>query len=132
MLVEDSEPDVILVRHALSAQGLDFHLEVLADGEEAVEYTARLDADEHAACPDLILLDLNLPKLGGHHVLERVRRSLRCSQIPVVILTSSGSPWDQAEAARLGATHYFQKPSRLEEFMKIGIVVREILGIPSA
>ena len=123
---------MILVRHALAAQGLDFHLEVLADGEEAVEYVARLDTDENSTCPDVILLDLNLPKLSGDHVLGRVRHSRRCSRTPVIILTSSGSPRDKAEAARLGATHYFQKPSRLEEFMKIGGVVLEILGSKNA
>jgi CheY-like chemotaxis protein len=128
VLVEDAEPDVFLVREALESGGVDFSLRVLDDGEKAVEFIDEIDAGETAACPHLLLLDLNLPKKSGAQVLEHMRRSRRWRDVPVVILTSSDSPRDKEQAARLGATRYFRKPSRLAEFMRLGDIVRELLG----
>jgi CheY-like chemotaxis protein len=128
VLVEDAEPDVFLVREALQLGGLDFNLRVLDDGEKAVDFIEELDRDQTAACPDLLLLDLNLPKKTGAEVLECARKSRRCGHVPVIILTSSDSPMDKEQVARLGATHYFRKPSRLAEFMRLGDVVRELLS----
>ena len=120
LLVEDAEPDVYLVREALKRAGGDFQLTVLEDGEKAVQFIDRMDRDENAACPSLVLLDLNLPKKSGEQVLEHMRSSRRCGHIPVIVVTSSDSPRDKAQAARLGATQYFRKPSRLDEFMQLG------------
>jgi len=78
----------------------------------------------------LFLLDLNLPKKSGGQVLERVRQSVRCGAVPVVILTSSDSNKDKAQAANLKATGYFRKPSRLDEFMKLGPYLRDLLTNP--
>jgi CheY-like chemotaxis protein len=128
LLVDDSKPDALLVREALKQDGLDFELQVLDDGEKAIAFMDDLDRDESCSIPHLVLLDLNLPKRSGDQVLERMRQSLRGAGTPVVIVTSSDSPQDKAQAARLGATRYFQKPSRLEDFMKLGPMVRELLG----
>lgn len=128
VLVEDAEPDVFLVREALNLGGLDFSLRVLDDGEKAVEFIDKVDRGETEPCPHLVLLDLNLPKKSGVQVLERMRQSHRCGRVPVIILTSSDSPKDKEQVARLGATQYFRKPSKLVEFMKLGQVVRELLG----
>ncbi|PYT12316.1 MAG: response regulator [Acidobacteria bacterium] len=127
VVVEDNEPDVFLVREALQLAGLDFELHAVDNGENAVEFIDKVEGDDTLPRPDLVLLDLNLPKKGGGLVLERVRRSPTCGHVPVVVLTSSDSPQDKAQAARLGATQYFRKPSRLEEFMKLGPLVRELL-----
>jgi CheY-like chemotaxis protein len=127
LLVEDAEPDVYLVREALKRAGGDFQLTVLEDGEKAVQFIDRMDRDENAACPSLVLLDLNLPKKSGEQVLEHMRSSRRCGHIPVIVVTSSDSPRDKAQAARLGATQYFRKPSRLDEFMQLGPLVRDLL-----
>src|ERR1700730_8218358 len=128
MLVEDADPDVFLVREALELGGLRFSLRVFDDGEKAVEVVDGVDRDEGLACPHLVLLDLNLPKKTGAEVWERVRRSPRCGEVPVIILTSSDSPRDREQVARLGATKYFRKPSRLAEFMRLGDLVRDVLG----
>jgi CheY-like chemotaxis protein len=127
VLVEDAEPDVLLVREALEQSGLDFELQVFDDGEQGVDFIETMDRDVNLNRPDLFLLDLNLPKKTGGQILERVRQSPTCGQIPVVILTSSDSQKDKAQAALLNATGYFRKPSRLDEFMKLGPYVRDLL-----
>ncbi len=127
VLVEDADPDVFLVREALELGGLQFSLRIFDDGEKAVEFVEDVDRDETVPCPHLVLLDLNLPKKTGAEVLERVRGSHRCGNVPVIILTSSDSPKDREQVARLGATRYFRKPSRLAEFMRLGDLVREVL-----
>ena len=127
ILVEDAEPDVLLVREALEQSGLEFDLRVFDDGEQGVAFVDTMDQDTTLVRPHLFLLDLNLPKKTGGQILERVRQSPRCGQIPVVILTSSDSQRDKAQAAHLNATGYFRKPSRLDEFMKLGPYVRDLL-----
>jgi CheY-like chemotaxis protein len=128
LVVEDAEADVFLVREALEHAGLEFELLVLADGEKAVDFIDNLDLSESVNGPQLVLLDLNLPKKSGGQVLERVRKSRICGQVPVVILTSSDSPKDKMQAAKLRATEYFRKPSKLDEFMKLGPLVQRILN----
>ena len=130
VLVEDAEPDVMLVREALRQSGLDFDLQVLDDGEQGVDLVDTMDRDATVPCPHLFLLDLNLPKKSGSQILERVRRSPACGRVPVVILTSSDSQKDKTEAATLKATGYFRKPSRLDEFMQLGPYIRDLLTNP--
>lgn len=127
LLIEDAEPDVFLVREALKGAGLDFDLKVLDDGEKAVDFIDTLDRNHEQHCPQLVLLDLNLPKRTGDQILEHMRHSDRCRDLPVVVVTSSDSPRDKAEASRLGATQYFRKPSRLDEFMRLGPLVRKLV-----
>jgi chemotaxis family two-component system response regulator Rcp1 len=128
LVVEDAEPDVFLVREALEQSGLEFDLHVLDDGEKALDFIDRVDRGDNVPRPNLLLLDLNLPKRSGGQVLERVRQSRVCGDVPVVILTSSDSPKDKSQAAHFRATEYFRKPSRLEEFMRLGPLVRGLLG----
>lgn len=128
LLIEDAEPDVFLVREALKNAGLDFELNVLDDGEKAIDFIDELDRYRGANCPHLVLLDLNLPRRSGDQILQHLRHSDRCKDIPVVVVTSSDSPRDKAEMSRLGATRYFRKPSRLDEFMRLGPLVRELVG----
>ena len=127
ILVEDAEPDILLVREALEQSGLEFDLKVFDDGEQGVDFIETLDRDATMVPPHLFLLDLNLPKKTGDQILERVRQSPTCSHVPVVILTSSDSHKDKAQAADLHATGYFRKPSRLDEFMRLGPYVRDLL-----
>lgn len=130
VLVEDAEPDVILVREALEQSGLEFDLRVFDDGEQGVDFVENMDRDATITRPHLFLLDLNLPKKSGSQILERVRQSMTCSQVPVVILTSSDSHKDKMQAANLKATGYFRKPSRLDDFMKLGPYIRDLLTNP--
>jgi DNA-binding response OmpR family regulator len=128
LLIEDAEPDVFLVREALRQAGLAFSLKVLDDGEKAIEYINQMDRDEAVPCPQVILLDLNLPKRTGDQILDHIRKSGRCANVPVIIVTSSDSPKDKFHTTSLGATEYFRKPSVLDEFMKLGALVRGLVS----
>ena len=128
LLVEDSSADAYLVRESLSKHLQEFVLQVVSDGEKAFKLIEAADLDASIPCPSLMLLDLNLPKRSGQEILLRFRKSPRCGHVPVVILTSSDSPADRAETAKLGATAYFRKPPDLEEFMQIGRVVERVLN----
>lgn len=127
LLAEDNPADVYLVRKALETADLAESLEVVDDGEKAVTYIEEADRNEKAPRPDLLLLDLNLPRKSGHEVLARLRLSPNFGDIPVVVISSSGSPRDQASAMGLGANHYFQKPSEYHQYMQLGNIVKDVL-----
>jgi DNA-binding response OmpR family regulator len=126
VLTEDNAADVFLIRSALQDAGLDFRLHVISDGEQALRFLQNVEADQ-SACPDLLLLDLNLPKLSGADILRNLRENNQCSASSVVVLTSSDSPQDRARVAQLGVEHYFLKTASLDEFMKLGSLVRQVL-----
>jgi chemotaxis family two-component system response regulator Rcp1 len=127
LLAEDNPGDVFLVRRALSLHHLDVDLTVIADGQTALGFVDRADAGEAGCKPDLMLLDLNLPRAAGTRILERVQCSQRLAGTPVVVVTSSNSKADRDAAERLGAAHYFHKPTDLAGFMKLGAIVRSLL-----
>jgi CheY-like chemotaxis protein len=127
MLVEDNPADVDLIEEALTEGRIDCELDVIQDGDKAIAAIERADADTVSRCPDLILLDLNLPKVSGEEVLKRVRASRRFRNIKVLIVSSSNAPSDRERAMQLGATDYFRKPSTLEQFMELGPKVRSLL-----
>jgi CheY-like chemotaxis protein len=126
LLVEDNPGDVFLVRHVIREAGLVFDLKVAEDGEKAIQIIDRLDESIDVAAPELMLLDLNVPRRTGIEVLERLRRSVRCAGIPVVMISSSDSPGERQHALELGATDYFHKPSSLAGFMQLGTLVRRL------
>lgn len=130
LLVEDNPGDAGLVRRALEEHDVDGELMILSDGEQAIQFIHALDA-QPIDCPNLVILDLNLPKKSGREVLESMRSSQRCSQIPVVILSSSDAKQDKADADRLGASRYIRKPSRLEEFLSLGAIFKKALVPPA-
>jgi DNA-binding response OmpR family regulator len=116
----------LLVREAIRMENLPLKVYVAQDGEVAVNFIEAAEKDQAAPCPDLVLLDLNLPKIDGLDVLRRIRASERCNAIPVLVITSSNSPSDRSGAASLGAA-YFQKPVSYDEFIKVGPVIRQFL-----
>jgi CheY-like chemotaxis protein len=129
LLAEDNPGDVFLVRRALEKHGLGkVELVVVDEGQAALRYIERVDADGSIAAPHIALLDLNLPRATGSRILTKIRQSQRCSGIPIIIVTSSDSPLDRDSAAQLGATGYFQKPGDLAGFMQLGRVVRDALA----
>jgi chemotaxis family two-component system response regulator Rcp1 len=131
LLAEDNPGDVFLIRRALGKHGLeDIELTVVEDGQAALRYIERVDADDSLVAPDLALLDLNLPRATGSRILTKIRQSRRCAGIPIIIVTSSDSPLDRDSAAQLGATGYFQKPGDLATFMQLGRLVRDVLPGP--
>ena len=127
LLAEDNPADVELVRVALEDRSVDCDLRVVSDGQKAMEFLDRLDADSKLACPSLLLLDLHLPKRDGAEVMSRLRASERCGQTAVVVLTSSDSPRDMEDAERHAALHYFRKPCSLDEFLALGDIVKRIV-----
>jgi CheY-like chemotaxis protein len=129
VLVEDNPADVRLVRKALEEHQVEGELTLLMDGEKAISFIDAVDS-QSAACPDLIIIDLNLPRRSGREVLEHMRRSTRCGDVPVVILSSSDIPRDRDECRRFGASRYIRKPSRLDEFLAIGAILKGMLTQP--
>ena len=127
LLAEDNPGDVFLVRRALEKQNLPVRLIVVEDGQAAIRFIEAADSDVTADRPDLVLLDLNLPRATGSRVLIRIRQSPRCADTPIIIITSSDSPLDRENSASLGATGYFQKPGDLAAFMQLGRIVRDAL-----
>jgi CheY-like chemotaxis protein len=128
-VAEDNPPDVYLIRQAIqnANKNIAFVMMVATDGEEAIDYILRRGKFEEASQPDLIILDLNLPKSDGMDVLRCVREQPELSQIPVVVLTSSDSPDDRLMAHRLGANRFVTKPTDLDAFMSIGRLLMRYL-----
>lgn len=118
LLVEDSPSDVRLVREALKDTPVPVQLSVARDGVEATEYLNRSEAGD-SALPDLILLDLNLPRKNGREVLAEVKSSPTLRQIPVLVMTSSRADEDVAEAYALNANCFITKPGDLDEYQSV-------------
>jgi len=116
---------VYLVREAMRTEGLDARIQVADNGEAAINILNRVDESLDEP-PSLLLLDLNVPRKDGMQVLEWLRRSRRCGDIPVIMISSSDSPMDRQRAFELGVTEYFRKPSKLAEFMRLGNMVRRL------
>jgi len=127
LLIEDNRADAGLVREALNENTIPGECVVIEDGDAAIRYIEEIEADNAARCPDLTIIDLNLPKVPGLEVLRALRRSARCRDALVVILSSSDIQADRDSALRLGASRYIRKPLRLEEFMRLGAVFRSLL-----
>jgi CheY-like chemotaxis protein len=124
-LAEDHDPDVTLICEALNASGLNFELDRALDGEAAIERLLRYGTSDS---PDVILLDLNLPKIGGFALLSHLRANPVLLPVPVVILTSSREPADREEAMRKGAAAFISKPHDLADFIAaVGGTVRQML-----
>jgi CheY-like chemotaxis protein len=132
LVVEDNPADVYLIREAVRHYGINHELRFLDNGEKANGVIDSIDQDGSQPCPDLVLLDLNLPRITGIEVLQHIRRSSRCHRTPVIILTSSDAPADRDAAERFGAGEYFRKPVELEPFLELGAVVKQHLTRPAA
>ena len=121
LLVEDDPQDVELTLRAFRSENVQSRIEVVRDGEEALDYMfCRGDYKARSADqpPNLVLLDLKLPKIGGLQVLKELKASAECRSIPVIMLTSSGEQRDITESYKLGVNSYIQKPVDIAEFRK--------------
>ena len=117
LLVEDSPADEALTLRALKKANIMSKVIVARDGAEALDYLFGAEPGEAGGkLPDLILLDLKLPKLDGHEVLKRIRADARTHLLPVVILTTSVEDEDRLEGYRVGANSYVRKPVDFAEF----------------
>jgi two-component system response regulator len=126
LLAEDNPPDALLVKEAIRLENLPVDVHVASDGEQAIEFMEAGQNDPARPFPHFLLLDLNLPKVDGLEVLRRLRAQDRGKNLPVLVVTSSDSPTDRNETARLGAS-FFRKPYSYDEYMRIGAVVRRFL-----
>ena len=136
LLVEDNEADVRLTREALREAGDDVRLSTVGDGEQALAYLRRDGGFSEAPRPDLVLLDLNLPRKNGLEVLEELRADPSLAQIPVIVLTSSAAQSDVEAAYAGGANAFVVKPHELDAFMDLINAIRgfwlEVAQLPSA
>ncbi|MCZ7457214.1 response regulator [Streptomyces sp. WMMC940] len=117
LLVEDDPGDELMTREAFEDNKIGNTLHVVRDGEEALDFLYRRGAHQDAPRPDLILLDLNLPKYDGRQVLERIKADSDLTHIPVVVLTTSAAEEDILRSYRLHASAYVTKPVDLEQFI---------------
>ena len=119
LLVEDNPGDVRLTREALKDAKVANNLNVVNDGEQALEYLNRRGRFADAARPDLVLLDLNLPKIDGREVLASIKADSDLRRIPVVVLTTSSAEEDILRSYDLHANCYVTKPVEFDSFLKI-------------
>lgn len=118
LLVEDNPDDVALTIRALKRNHLLNNLIVARDGAEASDLLYGTESSPPIPLPELILLDINLPKINGLELLEKIRSNERTSLLPVVVLTTSDEDRDRIESYRLGANSFISKPVEFEEFSK--------------
>ena len=123
LLVEDDPGDELITREAFADKKIKNTLHVARDGQEGLDFLYRRGVHADAPTPDLILLDLNLPKYDGRELLEAIKSDADLCHIPVVVLTTSSAEEDILRSYKLHANAYVTKPVDLDQFMK---AVREI------
>ncbi len=119
LLVEDNPDDVKIAERSLKKGNVQSDLYVVQDGQEALDFLRRKGKYSDAPRPDLIFLDLNLPKIGGHEVLAEIRQDASLKRIPVIVLTVSKRDEDIVKAYNSGASGYIPKPPSTTEFIKV-------------
>ncbi|MBV8068760.1 MAG: response regulator [Acidobacteriaceae bacterium] len=128
LLAEDNPGDTLLVNEALQQHGFQYELHVIEDADKAFTFLERVGKSPDAPCPDVMLIDLNLPKASGYEVVQMFKKHPECAGALLVIMTSSDAPRDRQMAAELGAAHYFRKPSDLDAFLDLGRILKELLA----
>lgn len=132
LLVEDNPGDVRLTKEALKEAKVINNLTVATDGAEALNFLRRQKDDAKAPTPNLILLDLNLPKRDGHAVLAEIKADEKLRRIPVIILTTSQNDQDIYKSYNLHANCYVSKPGDLDQFINVIKAIKDFwLGIVS-
>jgi CheY-like chemotaxis protein len=127
VVIEDNPADIFLVKEAITAHALDVDTYVMSDGEEGMRFFRDLDAN-NLACPAVLLLDLNIPKVDGFALLSFLRATDRCRDMAVVVMTSSSAQADRQKSAALAVNDYFNKPSGYTEFLAIGQLIKKHLS----
>ena len=122
LLVEDNPMDVLLLREALSESNVPCHLRVAPDGEMALQLIREYAAERR--WPDLILLDLSMPGIGGHEVLRRLKNDKRTLRIPVIVMSSSDAEQDVSKAYDLHVNAYVKKPGNVDDLFRVAQVIQ--------
>ncbi len=131
LIVEDNPADVHLLRLALIDAQLDCELTVIDDGAEALAFARQQGKYESSSIAELVVLDLNLPKTNGLEVLEAISKNRAFSDVPVAVLSSVFSPRELATIEQFNVAYRRNKPSTLEEFLKIGLDLRALVEMGS-
>ncbi len=135
LLVEDDDEDIFLIKDAMEKSKLTVHLDVVRNGEEALQSLRRQGSYATTTPPDLILLDLNIPKKNGWEVLQEIKKDETLKIFPVTILTTSNQDPDIQRAYALGANSYVTKPVGLQEFHRVVQTIEDfwftIVKLPS-
>jgi CheY-like chemotaxis protein len=127
-LAEDNPADVYLVREALRQHGLNCDLQVASNGEEAIHYVSRIGRTPDSPSPDLVMVDLNLPRVDRGDILREFHQNPGCSRVALIVLSSSDVELDLRLAGQLlEASLYFRKPAELDAFLELGAMVRKVL-----
>jgi CheY-like chemotaxis protein len=136
LVVDDDDADALMIEEALAATETHSRVERVADGREALDYLRREGRYSDAIRPDLILLDLNMPRMDGRETLAAIKTDEQLKAIPVVILTTSGAAPDIAASYQQRANAYVTKPFGLDDFeatvRQIDRFYREIASLPDA
>ncbi len=119
LMIEDNRGDVVLVQTAVEEAGLPYHVTVVSDGAEAVEFLQRRGKHAEAPRPGLILLDLKLPRKNGCEVLDEIRPDPVVREIPLVLLSSSKSELKRARSFGLPVECYLEKPGTFQGFVEL-------------
>jgi CheY-like chemotaxis protein len=128
LLVEDDPGDVVIAREAMAAGQVSSNLDVVTDGVEAMAFLRHESGYADVRRPDLILLDLNLPRMSGHEVLAEVKKDPHLRRIPVVVLTTSKTLEDIARSYDLHASVHVSKPVDFDEFAGVVKQIDEFFG----
>lgn len=135
LLVEDNEGDIYLIKEAFEQIKLVNNISVLKDGEKAIQFLLKTDSFRDAETPDLIILDVNLPRKNGHEVLEFIKKDETLKLIPVIILTTSSSDKDIRRSYENYANCYITKPVEVDAFLNTIISIEDfwinIVKLPS-
>ena len=118
LLVEDNKGDVILTLDIFNDLLMSNTVSIVEDGEQAINYLNNKDGFTDAVLPDLILLDINMPRVDGKEVLRYIKHQPHLQHIPVIMLTTSASPNDKEDCGKANAAHYIIKPLDSESFLK--------------
>ena len=129
IIIDDNPGDIALTQEAFAENGMPADFTVAMSGDEALELLAGVG--EEPRLPDLILLDLNLPRINGLEILAFVRRHPRLTSVPTVILTTSNRAQDREQSRKLGVTDYLVKPAIFSEFLELVVGLRQFL-VPAA
>jgi CheY-like chemotaxis protein len=135
LVVDDDDADALMISEALENADTDANVDRVADGREALDYLRREGAYPGASRPDLILLDLNMPRMDGRETLAAIKSDDRLKAIPVIILTTSGAAPDIVASYQHRANAYVTKPFGLDEFettvRQINRFYREVATLPA-
>ena len=132
VIAEDNSADVMLVRQALKEHRIDCTVHVLSDGEQALSFLDKVDSESNGKCMDLLVLDLHLPKYDGQEVLKKLRSIRRYAETPVIVMTALDASAPEMRRVTEMASACFPKPSTLDEFLRLGALVRALLENRSA